>query len=163
MDDIPLGTLFAALFVLLFVSAFFSISETSMMALNRYRLRHLVQHKHRGAKLAADLLSSTDRFLGVVLLGNNVINAAAALLVGEIARRLLGDSGIVLVIATAAAAFVILVFSEITPKVIGATYPERIAFASSYALGPLLKLLRPFVWFVNLFVRAILALLRLSR
>jgi Mg2+/Co2+ transporter CorB len=162
MDDIPLGTLFAALFVLLLASGFFSISETSMMALNRYRLRHLVQHKHRGAQLASDLLSSTDRFLGVVLLGNNVINAAAALLVGEIARRLLGDSEFALVIATAAAAFAILVFSEITPKVIGATYPERIAFPLAYVLAPLLKVLRPFVWFVNLFVQAILRVMRLS-
>src|SRR3978361_850339 len=103
MDEIPLGTLFAALFILLLVSGFFSISETSMMALNSYRLRHLVQHKHRGAKLASELLSSTDRFLGVVLIGNNVINAAAALLVGEIARRMLGDSQLALVIAHAAA------------------------------------------------------------
>jgi Mg2+/Co2+ transporter CorB len=162
MDDIPLGTLFVALFVLLLVSAFFSISETSMMALNRYRLRHLVQHKHHGAKRAAELLSSTDRFLGVVLLGNNVINAAAALLVGEITRRLLGESEIVLVIATGAAAFAILVFSEITPKVIGASYPERIALPLTYVLAPLLKVLRPFVWFVNLFVQAILRLIRLT-
>ena len=163
MDDIPLGTLFAALFVLLLVSAFFSISETSMMALNRYRLRHLVQHKHRGARLACELLSSTDSFLGVVLLGNNVINAAAALLVGEIARRYLGDSQFALVIATGAAAFAILVFSEITPKVIGASYPERIAFPLAYALKPLLKLLRPFVWFVNIFVQGMLRFLRLDK
>ena len=80
MEEIPLRWQFAALAVLLVISAFFSIAETSMMALNRYRLRHLVQQHHRGARLAADLLSSTDKFLGVVLLGNNVINAAAALL-----------------------------------------------------------------------------------
>ena len=162
MDDIPLGTLFAALFVLLFASAFFSISETSMMALNRYRLRHLVQHNHRGARLASELLSSTDRFLGVVLLGNNVINAAAALLVGEIARRYLGDSELSLVIATGAAAFAILVFSEITPKVVGAAYPDRIAYPLAYALTPLLKLLRPFVWFVNLFVQGVLRVLHIN-
>jgi Mg2+/Co2+ transporter CorB len=162
MEDIPLSTLFAVLFVLLIASAFFSISETSMMALNRYRLRHLVQQKHRGARLASDLLASTDRFLGVVLLGNNVINAAAALLVGEIAQRYLGDSRFALVIATGAAAFAILVFSEITPKVIGAAYPERIALPASYLLTPLLKLTRPFVWFVNLFVQAILRVLRLQ-
>lgn len=131
-----------------------------MMALNRYRLRHLVQQKHRGARIASELLSSTDRFLGVVLLGNNVINAAAALLMGEIARRYMGDSEFALVIATGAAAFAILVFSEITPKVIGATYPERIAFPASYLLAPLLKLLRPVVWFVNLFVQALLRLMR---
>jgi Mg2+/Co2+ transporter CorB len=162
MEDIPLTTLFVALFVLLLGSAFFSISETSMMALNRYRLRHLVQLKHRGAILASDLLAHTDKFLGVVLLGNNVINAAAALLVGEIARRYLGDSEFALVIATAAAAFAILVFSEITPKVVGATYPERIALRASYVLTPLLKLTRPFVWFVNLFVQALLRAMRLD-
>ncbi|HUP95782.1 MAG TPA: HlyC/CorC family transporter [Burkholderiales bacterium] len=162
MDDIPVSTLFVALLVLLVASAFFSISETSMMAINRYRLRHLVQQKNRGARLVSDLLSSTDQFLGVVLLGNNVINAAAALLVGEIARRYLGDSEFALVIATAAAAFAILVFSEITPKVVGATYPERIALPASYVLTPLLRLTRPFVWFVNLFVQALLRLMRLD-
>lgn len=162
MDAIPVSTLFAALFVLLIVSAFFSISETSMMALNRYRLRHLTQSGHRGARLASDLLGNTDKFLGVVLLGNNVINAASALLVGEIARRQLGDSEFALLIATGAAAFAILVFSEITPKVIGAGYPERIALPASYVLTPLLKVTQPLVWFVNLFVQALLWLLRVK-
>jgi len=138
MDDIPLSALLIALFVLLVTSAFFSISETSMLALNRYRLRHLVQQRHRGARLASELLGATDRFLGVVLLGNNVINAAVALLVGEIARRHLGDSEASLIVATAAAAFAILVFSEITPKVVGAAYPERIALSASHVLAPLL-------------------------
>lgn len=161
MDEIPLSTLFAALLILLVVSAFFSISETSMMALNRYRLRHLTQQGHRGARLTSELLRQMDRFLGVVLLGNNVINAASALLVGEIARRYLGDSEYALVIATGAAAFAILVFSEITPKVVGAAYPERIALPASYVLMPLLKVTRPIVWFVNLFVQALLRLMRL--
>ena len=162
MDDISISALVAALLVLLIASAFFSLSETSMMALNRYRLRHLVQQGHRGARLTSDLLAKTDTFLGVVLLGNNVINAASALLVGEIVRRRLGDSELALVIATAAAAFAILVFSEITPKVVGAAYPERIALRASYVLAPLLKLTQPIVWFVNLFVRAFLRLLRLK-
>src|SRR5687768_1687918 len=162
MEDIQLATLFAALVVLLIASAFFSISETSMMALNRYRLRHLVQQRNRGARLASDLLANTDKFFGVVLLGNNVINAASALLVGEIARRHFGDGELSLVVATGAAAFAILVFSEITPKVVGAAYPERIALPASYLLAPLLRVLEPFVWFVNLFVRALLKLLRLS-
>jgi Mg2+/Co2+ transporter CorB len=161
VDDIPLSTLFAALLVLLVVSAFFSISETSMMALNRYRLRHLTQQGNRGARLTSELLGQMDRFLGVVLLGNNVINAASALLVGEIARRYIGDSEYALVIATGAAAFAILVFSEITPKVVGAAYPERIALPASYVLMPLLKVTRPVVWFVNLFVQALLKLMRL--
>ena len=159
MDDIPLATLFVALILLLVVSGFFSVSETSMMALNRYRLRHLVQIGSRGAKLAADLLAKTDRFLSVVLIGNNVINAAAALLVGEIARRYLGDSELALVIATGAAAFAILVFSEITPKVIGASYAERIALPASFALTPLLKIARPIDWFVNIFVQGLLRLM----
>jgi len=162
VDDIPLTTLFIALFILLIASAFFSISETSMMALNRYRLRHLVQRRHPGARLASELLAKTDKFFGVVLLGNNVINAASALLVGEIARRYLGDSEFALVIATGAAAFAILVFSEITPKVVGAAYPERIALPSSYLLTPLLKLTEPIIWFVNLFVQGLLRLLRLK-
>jgi Mg2+/Co2+ transporter CorB len=162
VEDISIPTLFAALLVLLVASGFFSISETSMMALNRYRLRHLVQSGHRGARLASDLLANTDKFLGVVLLGNNVINAASALLVGEIARRYLGHSELALLTATAAAAFVILVFSEITPKVVGATYPERIALAASYVLTPLLRATRPVVWFVNLFVQGLLLALRLK-
>jgi Mg2+/Co2+ transporter CorB len=161
VDDIPLFTLFLALFVLLIVSGFFSISETSMMALNRYRLRHLVQQRVRSARIASELLAQTDRLLGVVLLGNNVINAASALLVGEIARRLMGDSELALIVATAAAAFAILVFSEITPKVIGAAYPERVALPASYILAPLLKLTQPIVWFVNLFVQGLLRLLGL--
>ncbi len=133
-----------------------------MMALNRYRLKHLTQSGHRGARLASDLLAKTDKFLGVVLLGNNVINAASALLIGEIARRYLGDSEFALLIATGAAAFAILVFSEITPKVIGASYPERIALPSSYVLTPLLKATQPVVWFVNLFVQGLLRLLWLK-
>ena len=162
MDDISTGTLLVALFVLLIASAFFSISETSMMALNRYRLRHLVQSRNHGAKLASDLLANTDKFFGVVLVGNNVINAASALLVGEIVRRQVGDSEMGLLIATGAAAFAILVFSEITPKVVGAAYPERIALPSSYALTPLLKVMQPAIWFVNLFVRALLWIMRLK-
>lgn len=162
MDEIPLTTLFIALLVLLVASAFFSVSETSMMALNRYRLRHLVRERHHGARLASALLSKTDKFFGVVLLGNNVLNAASALLVGEIARRYVGDGELALVIATAAAAFAILVFSEITPKVVGAAYPERIAFPSSYVLTPLLKVTEPVIWFVNLFVQALLRVLRLK-
>ncbi len=162
MYDISTTALVVALFVLLIASAFFSISETSMMALNRYRLRHLVQSRNRGARLASDLLAKTDKFFGVVLLGNNVINAASALLVGEIVRRHVGDSELGLLIATGAAAFAILVFSEITPKVVGAAYPERIALPASYVLTPLLKLTQPFVWFVNLFVKALLWMMRLK-
>ncbi len=162
MDEIPLHTLLIAFAVLLVISAFFSISETGMMALNRYRLRHLARTGHRGARLAAQLLSRTDRLLGVVLLGNNLVNAAAAALVTVITFRLFGESELALMLGTLAVTLAILIFSEITPKVIGATYPERIAFPAAYVLSPLLKLVYPIVWFINLFVSGLLWLLRLK-
>jgi Mg2+/Co2+ transporter CorB len=162
LDDIPLHTLLIAFVVLLVVSAFFSISETSMMALNRYRLKHLARTGHRGARLTAQLLSRTDRLLGVVLLGNNLINAAAAALVTVIVFRFFGEGELALTLGTLVVTFSILIFSEITPKVIGATYPERIAFPAAYVLAPLLKLVYPIVWFINLFVSGLLWLLRLK-
>ena len=160
MDDIPLSVQFGALLILLVLSAFFSIAETSMMALNRYRLKHLVKLGHRGARLAHALLMRTDRLLGVILLGNNLVNAAAATLVGLMTIRFFGEDKIALGLGTLVVTFLILVFAEITPKVIGAAYAERIAFAVSYVLTPLLKLLYPVVWFVNLFVSSLLTLLR---
>ena len=154
--------MFIALVVLLILSAFFSIAETSMMALNRFRLRHLVSQGRRGARLTAQLLANMDKLLGVILLGNNLINAAAAALVTVIAVRLLGDNELALTVGTLTVTFFILVFSEITPKVIGATYPEKIALPISYVLTPMLKLAYPVVWFVNLFVKTLLKLLRIG-
>jgi Mg2+/Co2+ transporter CorB len=119
LDEIPLHTLLIAFVVLLVISAFFSVSETGMMALNRYRLRHLARTGHRGARLTVQLLSRTDRLLGVVLLGNNLVNAAAAALVTVITFRLFGASELALALGTLAVALAILIFSEITPKVIG--------------------------------------------
>ncbi len=162
MTDISLTTELVALAVLLVVSGFFSLAETSMMALNRFRLRHLARTGHRGAKLAANLIARTDRLLGVILLCNNLVNSAAAVLVGVITIELFGDNQVALAIGTAAVTFLILVFSEITPKVIGATYPERIALPLAYVLGPLLRILYPIVWFVNLFVSGLLKLLRVK-
>jgi Mg2+/Co2+ transporter CorB len=162
MDDIPLSVQFGALVVLLILAAFFSIAETSMMALNRYRLKHMVKQGHRGAKLAHALLAHTDRLLGVILLGNNLVNAAAAPLVGLITIKCFGEDKIALGMGTLAVTFLILVFAEITPKVIGATHAEHIAFAVSYVLTPLLKVLYPVVWFVNLFVSALLAIMRIK-
>ncbi|MEI7968995.1 MAG: HlyC/CorC family transporter [Betaproteobacteria bacterium] len=162
MDDISTETLLAALAVFLVVSAFFSIAETSMMALNRYRMKHLVKTGHRGARLTAQLLARPDRLLGVVLLGNNLINAASAALVTYLTFRFFGESELALSAATLAVTFIILVFSEITPKVVGATYPERIAYVAAYVLTPLLRLVYPIVWFVNLFVTGLLRLLGLK-
>ncbi|MBZ0096725.1 MAG: HlyC/CorC family transporter [Sulfuricella sp.] len=162
MDDISTSLLLATLLLLLIGSGFFSIAEISMMALNRYRLKHMAKRGHRGAKLTMQLLEKTDKLLGVILLGNNLLNAAAAALVTVITVRLIGESEFALTIGTLSVTFLILVFSEITPKVMGAAYPERIAIPSSYILAPLLRLFYPVVWFVNLFVRALLWMLRLK-
>ena len=162
MEDMPLYVLLIVLVILLILSAFFSLSETSMMAVNRYRLKHLAKEGHRGAWLTTQLLRNTDRLLGVILLGNNLLNAAAATLVAVIISNFFGHDELALLIGTVSVTFAILVFSEITPKVIAAAYPERIALASSYVLTPLLKLFYPVVWFVNLFVQALLTILRLK-
>jgi Mg2+/Co2+ transporter CorB len=151
-----------ALAGLLMIGAFFSVAETSLMSLNRYRLRHLARIGHRGARLASGLLAKTDKLLGVILLGNSCANAASATLVTVICVNMFGKGEMVLAGATLVVTFAILVVSEISPKVIAATYPERLAFACSYILYPLLKIATPIVWFVNLFVSALLALLRVK-
>lgn len=160
MDAIPFWAQCVALCVLLLLSAFFSIAETSMMALNRYRLRAMVKSGNRGAILTNQLLDRTDRLLGMVLIGNNLVNAAASALVTAIAIGRFGNNNAVLIMATSLIAFLIIVFSEITPKVIGASYPLRIALRVAYVLTPLAILFRPAVWFVNLFSGLMLRVLR---
>jgi Mg2+/Co2+ transporter CorB len=156
--DFSLTAQVSALAVLLVISAFFSIAETSMMALNRYRLRAMVRLGNRAAARVSELLARTDRLLGVILVGNNLVNSAASVLAGVIAIELLGQNQVALAVATGAITFLIVVFSEITPKVLGATFPERIALPLAYVLGPLLKAMYPVVWFVNLFPSVILRL-----
>lgn len=163
MDSISTSTLFAVLAVLLLTSAFFSASETAMMAINRYRLRHAAESGVRGAMRAQALLDQTDKLLGVILLGNNLVNAASGTLSAVLAIRLFGDGEIVLFVATLLLTFLILVFSEVTPKVLGAAFPERVAYPATLLLMPLLKLVYPVVWFVNLFVQGILRLLRIRQ
>ncbi|MDV6342848.1 HlyC/CorC family transporter [Nitrosomonas sp. Is24] len=158
----PLHIMLIALVFLLVLSGFFSLSETSMMAINRYRLRHLAKQGHRGARLTIKLLDHTDRLLGVILLGNNLLNTASATLVAIIVATLFAHDDFALLMGTIAVTFAILVFSEITPKVIAAAYPERIALAASYVLTPLLIIFYPIVWFVNLFVSGLLILFRLK-
>ncbi|OQW81362.1 MAG: magnesium and cobalt efflux protein CorC [Proteobacteria bacterium ST_bin16] len=162
MEDMPLHIMLIALVFLLVLSGFFSLSETSMMAINRYRLRHLAKQGHRGARLTIKLLDHTDRLLGVILLGNNLLNTASATLVAIIVATLFAHDDFALIMGTIAVTFAILVFSEITPKVIAAAYPERIALAASYVLTPLLIIFYPIVWFVNLFVSGLLILFRLK-
>lgn len=160
MDNIPISWQLGALALLLLISGFFSIAETSLMSLNRYRLRHLVKEGHRGARLASALLAKTDKLLGVILLCNNFANAASATLVTVITVELFGEGEWVLMLGTLAVTFAILVFSEISPKVIAAAHPEKLGIFCSYILYPLLKVLYPAVWFINLFVGALLRLLR---
>lgn len=133
-----------------------------MMAINRYRLRHAADSGHRGARLTQSLLDRTDKLLGVILLGNNLVNIAAATLATIISIRLFGESDLALSAATLALTFLILVFSEVTPKVLGSSYPDRIAYPAAYVLTPMLKLTYPVIWFVNLFVQSILWLLRIK-
>jgi Mg2+/Co2+ transporter CorB len=163
LDSISTSTLFAALAVLLLTSAFFSASETAMMAINRYRLRHAADSGVRGAMRTQALLDRTDKLLGVILLGNNLVNSASGTLSAVLAIRLFGAGEIVLFTATLLLTFLILVFSEVTPKVLGASFPERVAYPASLLLTPLLKLAYPVVWFVNLFVQGILRLLRIRQ
>ena len=147
MDTIPLSILFAILFVLIILSAFFSSSETGMMALNKYRLRHLVKDKHRAAILVSKLLEKPDRLIGVILFGNNVVNFLAASIATVIGFRLLSDYG------AAASPFIIaiifIIFAETAPKTYAAIRPEKIAFPSAYILTPLLKLCYPIVFVIN--------------
>ncbi|MEH6503431.1 MAG: HlyC/CorC family transporter [Cycloclasticus sp.] len=147
MTELSLEFLFGLLAVLILLSAFFSGSETALMRVNRYRLLHLMKSNHLGAKMAHKLLQKPDRLLGLILLGNNFVNILATSIATIIALRLYGEAGIA--IATGLLTFVILIFSEVTPKTWAAIHPERLAFFASIIYTPLLKVLYPFVWFVN--------------
>ena len=138
------------------------MAETAMMAANRYRLRAAAQQGQRGPRMVLDLLAQTDRLLGVILLFNTMVNAASAALAGVIGASLFGEDKWVLGIATLLVSFVILVFSEITPKVLGARYADRLSQMCAFVLKPLLTLASPMVWFTNLLVTGLLSLLRLK-
>ncbi|HWI38122.1 MAG TPA: CNNM domain-containing protein [Burkholderiales bacterium] len=159
MDVIPLPWMIGALAVLLALSAFFSIAETAMMAFNRYKLKHLVSRRHPAALIVQQLLNRTDRLLGGILIGNTLVVAASSTISSLVAVRFLGDDKMAYAIGTLAISFLIIVFSEITPKVIGATYPERTALFLVYLLKPVMWLLNPVTWFVNLFARPLLLMM----
>jgi Mg2+/Co2+ transporter CorB len=161
MNTVPLWVQLLALVILTCTSAFFSISETALMALNRHRVKHLARRGSRLAKTTIWLLDHTDRMLSLILIANTLINALVTALVTSIAIAAFGNNEEVLTIATAVVAFFLIVFAEITPKVIGATYPERIALPASMVIKPLILMGRPVIWFVNLFVRGILKLTRI--
>ncbi|MCB1845870.1 MAG: HlyC/CorC family transporter [Halieaceae bacterium] len=157
MNDAPLGLLFSVLAALILFSAFFSSSETGMMSLNRYRLKHLQKNNHHGAKRAGKLLERPDRLIGLILIGNNLVNILASAIATVIAIRLWGDAGIL--IATVALTLVVLIFAEITPKTIAALHPEQIAFPASFILLPLLKIMYPLVWLVSRITNGLLHML----
>lgn len=157
MNETSTGTLLLILVFLILFSGFFSSSETSMLSLNRYRLRHLKKKGVRGAIKSSFLLDRTDQLISVILIGNNFVNILASSIATVVAIRIWGDAGIA--IATAILTVVILIFAEITPKTIAAYHPEKIAFPAAHVLIPLLKILYPAVWVVNLMTGLLLKML----
>ncbi len=157
MDDISTGILFALLACLIVISGYFSGSETGMMSLNRYRLKHLANHGHKGAKRVEKLLDRPDRLIGLILIGNNLVNILASAIATILGMRLYGDLGVA--IATGALTMVVLVFAEVTPKTLASLYPERVSYASSIVLTILMKLLSPLVMLVNFITNGFIRLL----
>jgi len=147
LNDVPLSILGGILFSLIVISAFFSSSETGMLTLNKYRLKHLVKNKNRTAMRVSKLLERPDRLLGLILIGNNFVNILASAIATIIAVRIWGDAGVA--IATAALTLIVLIFAEVTPKTMAALHPEKVAFAASWLLSILLKVFYPIVVFVN--------------
>ncbi len=161
MAELSLQALLLILLLLILLSAFFSSSETGLVALNRYRMRHQAKGGHRGAALAQKMLSRPERMFGLILLGNNLVNILAASISTLIFLRLLGDAGIW--VSTLVLTAVILIFAEVAPKTLAALHPERIAYPASYVLVPLLKVLYPFVWVVNVLASGVLRLVGVTK
>jgi Mg2+/Co2+ transporter CorB len=162
LDTVPFWVQFLALALLILCSAFFAMAETALMAANRYRLRHQAKRGSRRAITTLWLLDRTDKLLSLVLIANTLFNAAATALVTSIAIQAFGHDDNVITLSTGAVAFLLIVFAEISPKVIGATFPEKIALPTSMLLKPLMALAKPVIWFVNLFVTSVLRLFRIK-
>ncbi|MDK1248769.1 HlyC/CorC family transporter [Cronobacter sakazakii] len=154
MEHISTTTLIVTLIVMVVVSAYFSGSETGMMTLNRYRLRHLSKQGNRAAKRVERLLRKPDRLISLVLIGNNLVNILASSLATIVGMRLYGDAGVA--IATGVLTFVVLIFAEVLPKTVAALYPEKVAFPSSFLLGPLQIIMMPLVWLLNMITRVLM-------
>jgi Mg2+/Co2+ transporter CorB len=154
MEQVSLGSLSLTLAILLLLSGFFSSAETGLMAINKYRLRHLANSGHRGARLAQRLLRRPDRLIGLILLGNNLVNILAASIATVIGIRLFGANGVW--IASLVLTVIVLIFSEVAPKTLAAIHPERIAYPASYVLFVLLKFLTPVVILVNMLANFVL-------
>jgi len=158
LNTLPIGALFAILVVLILTSGFFSGSETALMSLNRYRLRHLANGGHRGAQRTARLLERPDRLISLILLGNNFVNILASAIATVIALRLMGEAGIA--VATGLLTLVILVFAEVTPKTFATRRAEQVAFFASAVFGPLMTATYPLVLAVNWISSVLLRLLK---
>ncbi|MDO6461792.1 HlyC/CorC family transporter [Granulosicoccaceae sp. 1_MG-2023] len=160
MNEIPLSVLFGILVLLILLSGFFSGSETALMTLNRYRLRHLAKSGNKSAQLAQNLLERPERLIGLILLGNNFVNILASSIATVIALRMFGEAGIA--IATGLLTLVILVFAEVTPKTLATLRAQQVAFFAAHIYTPMMKVLYPLVWVVNVFVNQLLRLLRVT-
>jgi Mg2+/Co2+ transporter CorB len=160
LDDIPIGALIGIIILLIVLSAFFASTETALMSMNRYRLRHRAQQGNRSARLAELLLARPDRLIGIILLGNTFANFAAAALTSLVALRLGGDTAVA--IATGVVSIFMFIFGDLAPKTYGALHPERLALPSSWIYAVLVKVLYPIVWAANLVANAVLKLLGVS-
>jgi Mg2+/Co2+ transporter CorB len=161
MAQPSLSFLLGALGALLVLAAFFAGSETALMSLNRYRLRHRAKAGHRGARLAESLLAHPDRLIGLILLLSTVVNVTAPILMGIIALRLGGD--FLVAFGVLILTVVLLIFCEVAPKTFGALHPERLALPAAYIYTPLLFVLYPFVWATNFLANGVLRMLGVSR
>lgn len=161
MNDIPLYYLFIVLAVLILLSAFFSGSETGLMSLNRYRLKHLAEKNHGGARRALELLTNPEKLISLILLGNNFINILITQLATYIGYRVYGDAGIA--IATGILTLTLLLFAEVTPKTLAAIRPEKIAFPAAYVYKPLSRLMAPLVWVINWLAKFVLLPFQISK
>jgi len=160
LNTIPVSVLLGILVILIVMSAFFSGSETALMSLNRYRLRHLVKQGHKGAIRTQNLLQRPDRLIGLILLGNNFVNILASAIATIIALRLLGEAGIA--VATGLLTLVILIFAEVTPKTLATLRTEKIAFMASAVYKPLMIIAYPLVAGINWITRLLLQLFKVS-
>lgn len=162
MSDVPLWVQLLCLLGLILLSAFFSMTETALMAVNRHRLRHLAKRGNRFAITTLWLLDRVNKLLSVILIANTLLNALVTALVTSLAIEAFGNDDKVITIATAVIAFLLIIFAEISPKIIGATHSERISLIAAIFLKPLLAISQPLIWFVNLFVNLMLRLLHID-
>ena len=159
-DDIPLGTLFLILALLIIMSAFFAGTETALMRINKYRVRHLSRKGNKGAILAEKLLKQPDKLIAFILFGNNLVNFVAASIVGVVSMQIGGPSGVA--IGTLLFTIIVLLFADSAPKTIAAIFPEKIALPASHIYYPLVKLMRPLLIIINAFTNILLRFLRVK-